>query len=183
MNPIHIIPSYFSKIHYEIILPLRVYLLSGLFLSGFLILTCIHSLATYIAHLSSLNRSFQLHFPKSSCLWNSSLWIFLQPHINSSLLDPNILLRILFSDILSLSRSLNARDQVSHPHTVTGKIILSYTSVCTNLDCRREDKRFWSSINFLSSILYMEEVYTIETLGTLPITMLYKHLTAQATST
>ena len=47
---------------------------------------------------------------------------FLHSPVTSSLLGPNILLKILFSNTLSLRASLNASDQVSHPHKITGKI-------------------------------------------------------------
>jgi hypothetical protein len=43
-----------------------------------------------------------------------------------SLLDPNILLNILFSNTLSLRSSHNVSDQVSHPYETTGKIIVLY---------------------------------------------------------
>ena len=42
----------------------------------------------------------------------------------SSLLGPNICLRILFSNTLSLQSSLNVRDHVSHPCSTTGNIIV-----------------------------------------------------------
>jgi hypothetical protein len=47
---------------------------------------------------------------------SSSLCSFLQPHVTSSLLGPNILLSTLFSNTLSLCYSLNVRDKVSHPY-------------------------------------------------------------------
>jgi hypothetical protein len=37
-----------------------------------------------------------------------------------TLLQPNILLRILFTNTLSLSLSLNARDHVSQPYSTVG---------------------------------------------------------------
>jgi hypothetical protein len=40
-------------------------------------------------------------------------------------LGPNILLNTLFSDTLSSCSSLNVSDQVSHPYTTTGKIIVN----------------------------------------------------------
>jgi hypothetical protein len=54
-------------------------------------------------------------------LWSSSLCIFLQPPVTSSLFGPNILLNTLFSNTLSLCSSLNVRDQVAHPYRTTGK--------------------------------------------------------------
>jgi hypothetical protein len=47
-------------------------------------------------------------------LWNSSLCGLLQPSATSSLLGPNFLLSILFSDTLNLCSSLSVRHQVSH---------------------------------------------------------------------
>jgi hypothetical protein len=49
-------------------------------------------------------------------LWSSSLCNFLHSPVTSSLLGPNILLRTLFSNILSLCSSLSVRDQGSYYH-------------------------------------------------------------------
>jgi hypothetical protein len=43
----------------------------------------------------------------------------------------NILLNSLFSNTLSLCSSLNVRDQVSHPHRTTGKIIVLHILIFT----------------------------------------------------
>jgi hypothetical protein len=43
----------------------------------------------------------------------------LQIHLISSMLSPNIFLSAMFSNILSLRSSVQARDQSSHPHTIT----------------------------------------------------------------
>jgi hypothetical protein len=45
---------------------------------------------------------------------------------SSSLLGPNILLSTQFSETLSLCSFLKMRDQVSHPQSTTGKIIVLY---------------------------------------------------------
>ena len=57
---------------------------------------------------------------------SSSLCNFLHSPVTPSLLGPNILLNILFSDTLSPCSSLNVSDQVSHPYKTTGKIIVLY---------------------------------------------------------
>jgi hypothetical protein len=46
-----------------------------------------------------------------------------------SLLDPNVLLNILFSNTLSPRSSSNVSDQVSHPYKIKGKIIVLYISI------------------------------------------------------
>ena len=62
----------------------------------------------------------------------------------ASLLGPNIRLRILFSNILSLRSSLHVRDHASHPYSTTGNIIVLYTLVFKFLERSREDKRDWT---------------------------------------
>jgi hypothetical protein len=51
---------------------------------------------------------------------------FLHSPVTSSLFGPNILLRTLSSNTLSLCSSLNVRDQVSHPYKTTGRIMVLY---------------------------------------------------------
>jgi hypothetical protein len=54
------------------------------------------------------------------------LWNFLHSPITSSLFGPNILLRTLFSNTLSLRSSLNVRDQVSQAYKTSGRIMVLY---------------------------------------------------------
>jgi len=58
-----------------------------------------------------------------------------------SLLCPNILLGILFSDTLSLRSYLNVSDQVSHLYKTRGKIINLYVLICKFFDNKLEDSR------------------------------------------
>jgi hypothetical protein len=74
-------------------------------------------------------------------LRSSSLCSFLQPPVTSSLFSSNILLSMLFSNTLSLCSSLTLRNQVSHPHRTTGKIVALYILIFTFLDSRREEKK------------------------------------------
>ena len=62
--------------------------------------------------------------------WSSSICIFLNSPVTSSLLGPNILLSTLLSNTLNLRSSFNVSDQVSHPY----KIRQNYGSVYLNLD-------------------------------------------------
>jgi hypothetical protein len=61
---------------------------------------------------------------------------FLHSPVTSSLLGPNILLRTLFSNTLSLCSSLSVRDRFSHPYKTTGRIMVLYILTFTFLDCR-----------------------------------------------
>jgi hypothetical protein len=69
---------------------------------------------------------------------------FLHSPVTSSLLCPNILLRTLFSNTLSLCSYLNVRDQVSHPYKTTGRIMVLYILTFTFIDNRQEDRRLWT---------------------------------------
>jgi hypothetical protein len=70
-------------------------------------------------------------------LCRSTLCIFLQPALTSSLFGPNTsLLSTLFSNTLSLCSSLRARDQVAHPYKTTSKIIVLYILIFMFLGSR-----------------------------------------------
>ena len=62
----------------------------------------------------------------------------------SPLLDPNIRLRILFSNTLSLDSSINVRDHVSQPYNTTGNIIVLYILIFKFLERSLEDKSVWT---------------------------------------
>jgi hypothetical protein len=82
--------------------------------------------ATCLAHLIILNLITRKKIGKKERSLGSSFCNFLQSSVTSSLLDPNILVSTLFSDILSLRSSLNVSDQVSYPYKTTVKIIVLY---------------------------------------------------------
>jgi len=71
-----------------------------------------------------------------------SLLRFLKSPVTSSLLGPNILLSILFSNTISLRFSLSVSKQFSHQYKTTGKFMVLYILFFTFLDCKLEDKRF-----------------------------------------
>jgi hypothetical protein len=55
-------------------------------------------------------------------IWSSPCCNFLHSPVTSFLFGPNILVRSLYSNTLSLCSSLNVRDKVSHPYKATGII-------------------------------------------------------------
>jgi hypothetical protein len=57
-------------------------------------------------------------------LWSPSLCSLPQPPTTLSLLGPNILLSIQFSNTPTMCSSLSVRDHVSHPYKTTGKIMV-----------------------------------------------------------
>ena len=81
-------------------------------------------LVTWPTHLSLLNLITLTILGVRYKPWSSSLWRLLHSPF-ASFLDPNIRLKILFSDTLSLHSFLNVRDHVSQPYSTTA-ILMFY---------------------------------------------------------
>ena len=125
LDPVHTPTSQFLILSSHLCLGLP----SGLFPSGLPTKTLYTPLpspirATYPAHLILLNFVTRTILSEQYRTLSSSLCNFLHSPVISSLLGPNILLNILFSNTFSLRYSLNVSDQISHPHKTTGKIIV-----------------------------------------------------------
>ena len=104
-------------------------LASGLFPSGFPTKTLYTPLlspkrTTCPAHLILLNFITRKILDEEYRSLSSSLCSFLHSSVTSSLLGPNTLLSIIFSNALSLRSSLNVIDQFSHPYITTGSTFL-----------------------------------------------------------
>jgi len=86
--------------------------------------------ATFPAHLILFYFITRMVFDEQCRSSSFKLSNFLQSHIISSLLEPNILPSTLFLNTLTLCSILNVSDQVSHPYT-TGKLM--HSSVYINI--------------------------------------------------
>ena len=126
---------------------LRLGLPSGLFPSGFPTKTLYTPLSSPIraicpAHLVLLDFITRTILGEEYGSLSFSLCNFLHFPITSSLLGPNILLYILFSNNLGLHSSLNVSEQVPHPYRTTGKIIVLYFLIFNFLVSKLEDQSF-----------------------------------------
>jgi hypothetical protein len=88
-------------------------------------------LSTCPARLNVLDLICLIMFGEEYIIRSSSLCNYLQSPVNSSLFGPNILIKTLFSNTLSLCSSPNVRDQVSHPYKTTGRIMVSLPNLYT----------------------------------------------------
>ena len=131
-NPVHIHTSHFLEIHPNIITHLRLGLPSGLLPSGFPTKTLYTPLsspihATCPAHLILFDFITRTILGEAYKSFSSSLCNLLHSPVISSLLGPNILLYIMFSNTLSFLSSRNVNDQVSHPYKTNTKYYLLFS--------------------------------------------------------
>ena len=150
--------SHFLKIHFNIILSPAPgspkWSLSVSFPTKTLYTSILsHIRATCPAHLIRLDFIIRTVLDEQYRSLISSLRSFLHSSVTSSLLGPNILLNTLFSNTPRLRSSLNVNDQVSHPHTTTGKIIVLYILIFKFLESKLEDKIFWKADRYFSKTL------------------------------
>jgi hypothetical protein len=128
INPVPTTPTYISKINFNIIPPTP----NSLFPSGFPMKNLSSPYMCYVLLPSDPPCILKYKL----CTHSSTLCIFLQPPIISSIFVPNILLNTLFSTTLSLCSYLNNRRHVSQPYKTTGKTIILYILIFMFFDSR-----------------------------------------------
>ena len=129
LDPVHTPTSHFLKIHLNIILSSTPgspqWSLSLRFPHQNPVYVSPLPHKRYMPHPSHSSRFYNPHeLGREYRSFSSSFCSFLHSPVTSSLLSPNTLPNTLFSDTLSLRSSLNVSDQVSHPYTTIGKIII-----------------------------------------------------------
>ena len=82
------------------------------------------------SHSSRFNHRMHVILGREYRSLSYSLCSFLHFLVTSSLLGPNILLVILFSNTLSLRSSFDVKDQVSHPYKTHDKWVSVTTAWC-----------------------------------------------------
>ena len=127
LSAVHTPTSHVVKIRLNIIIPSTPGLSSGLFPSGFPTKTLYTPLpspirATFPAHLILLDLITCTILGEEYRSLSSSLCSFPHSPVTWSLLGPNILLNVLFSNTFSLRSSLNISDQVSYPYIKKTKL-------------------------------------------------------------
>jgi hypothetical protein len=115
-------------------------------------------------------------------LWSSFLTVQ-SCSDTSSLFGPNILLRTLFSNTLSVCSSLNVKDQFSRPHKTTRRItVMLFPNILTLPHLQRTYSLFLSHASVLSSDT-LTLTYTLFSLDSPPDKPPYQHLIYQWYST
>jgi hypothetical protein len=121
INTIYTLPSYFLKMHINIILSYVYIFQVTSFPQASPPKPCMHlSTPLYMPHvLTDLIAWITFSEGCGSC---SSLCSLLQSPVTTSLLGPNIFLSTLLSNTLSLGSSFNVKDHVSHAYKTTQKL-------------------------------------------------------------
>ena len=139
----------------------RLGLPSCLFPSGFPHQKMYNIIFPHTRYMPRPSNSTRFYYPNSIGSLGSPFFSFFHSPVTSSLLGPNILLRTLFLNTLSLRSSLNVSDQVSHPYKTTGKIIVLYILMFIFLDSKLEDKITSSCWTSSTSKIMLHPIRTV----------------------
>ena len=145
INPVHALTFHFLKVHLNIT-PIYAWVFQVVSFPQVSIPKPCMQLSsppirvTCTAHLILLDFITRIIFGEEHRSLRSSLCSFIHSPVTSSLLDPNILLNTLLSNIRSVRSSLNVSDQFSHPQKTTDKIIVLFIFLL--FDSKMEDIRF-----------------------------------------